>query len=63
MGTGGRDGKVETRQSKHWVYTVGEIRRMLERTGLAVLSLYGSLDCQPFNLGSHQLFVVAQKQK
>ena len=58
-----RDGKVETRQSKHWVYTVGEIRRMLERTGLAVLSLYGSLDCQPFNLGSHQLFVVAQKQK
>ena len=58
-----RDGKVETRQSKHWVYTVGEIRRMLERAGFAVLEMYGSLDCQPFTLGSHQLFVVAQKQK
>src|SRR5260370_21383241 len=58
-----RDGKVETRQSKHWVYTVGEIRRMLERAGFAVLEMYGSLDCQPFKLGSHQLFVVAQKQK
>ncbi len=58
-----RDGKVETRQSKHWVYTAGEIRRMLERVGLAVLELYGSLDCQPFKLGSHSLYVVAQKRK
>ncbi len=58
-----RDGKVETRQSKHWVYTVGEIGRMLERAGLAVLEMYGSLDCQPFKLGSHWLYVVAQKQK
>ena len=58
-----RDGKVETRQSKHWVYTVGEIRRMLERAGLTVQGLYSSLDCQPFTLGSHWLFVVAQKQK
>jgi len=58
-----RDGKVETRQSKHWVYTVGELRRMLERAGLAVQGLYASLDCQPFTLGSHWLFVVAQKQK
>jgi hypothetical protein len=36
---------------------------MLERAGLAVLEMYGSLDRQPFKLGSHQLFVVAQKQK
>jgi SAM-dependent methyltransferase len=58
-----RDGKVETRQSKHWVYTIGEIQRMLERAGFAVLGLYGSLDCEPYKLGSHWLFVVAQKQK
>ena len=56
-----RDGKVETRQSKHWIYTVGEIKRMLERAGLAVQDLYASLDCQPYKLGSHSLFVVAQK--
>ncbi len=58
-----RDGKVETRQSKHWVYTVGEIRRMLERVRLTVLDMYGSLDCQPFTLGAQQLFVVARKQR
>ena len=28
-----RAGKSETRQAKHWVYTVAEIRRMLERAG------------------------------
>jgi cyclopropane fatty-acyl-phospholipid synthase-like methyltransferase len=58
-----RDGKVETRQSKHWIYTLGEIRRMLERAGFAVREIYGSLDCEPYKLGSQQLFVVAQKQK
>lgn len=57
-----REGKVETRGSKHWVYTVGEIRRMLERASLRVLEMYSSLDCQPFKLGSPQLFMVAQKQ-
>ena len=56
-----RDGKVETRQSKHWVYTVGEIRRMLERAGFVVLELHGSLECQPFTLGSQQLLIVTQR--
>jgi SAM-dependent methyltransferase len=56
-----RDGEVEVRPSVHWVYTAGEIRRLLERSGLDILALYGSLDRQPFTLGSPELFVVAQK--
>jgi hypothetical protein len=56
-----RDGKTETGHAKHWIYTVGEIRRMLERPGFQILDLYGSLKKAPYALGSEELFVVAQK--
>src|SRR5712692_331711 len=56
-----RDGKTESRKAKHWIYTAAEIRRMLERAGFAVLKLYGSLKCEPFVLGSDELYVVAQR--
>jgi SAM-dependent methyltransferase len=55
-----RNGVSESRLAKHWIYTAAEIRRMLERAGFAVLHLYGSLKCEPFVLGSDELFVVAQ---
>jgi ubiquinone/menaquinone biosynthesis C-methylase UbiE len=56
-----RDGKTETGPAKHWIYTVGEIRRMLERAGFQILDLYGSLKKGPYTLGSEELFVVAQR--
>ena len=56
-----RDGKTESRKAKHWIYTAAEIKRMLERAGFAVLNLYGSLKCEPFVLGSDELYVVAQR--
>jgi SAM-dependent methyltransferase len=56
-----RNGVSESRLAKHWIYTAAEIRRMLERAGFAVLNLYGSLKCEPFVLGSDDLFVVAQR--
>jgi SAM-dependent methyltransferase len=55
-----RDGKAETRLAKEWIYTVAEIRRMLTRAGFVVLEIYGSLKCEPYKLGSDELFVVAQ---
>jgi len=60
-GTFVQNGKLETRTWWHWVYTVGEIRRMLEGAGLAVTNLYTSLDQQPFKLGDQRLIIVAQK--
>jgi ubiquinone/menaquinone biosynthesis C-methylase UbiE len=57
-----RNGQTETRLAKHWIYTVAEIRRILEHAGFAVLNLYGSLKCEPFVLGSDELFVVAQRR-
>ncbi len=55
-----RNGVSESRLAKHWIYTAAEIRRMLERAGFAVLNLYGSLKCEPFVLGSDELFVIAE---
>ncbi len=55
-----RNGKRETRLAKEWIYTVAEIRRMLARAGFIVLELYGSLKCEPYELGSQELFVITQ---
>ena len=55
-----RDGQTESRLAREWIYTVAEIRRMLERAGLSVLDLYGSLKCTPYKLGSRELFIVSE---
>lgn len=55
-----RDGRTESRKAKHWIYTAAEIRRMLEHAGFSVLEFYGSLGCEPYTLGSTELFVIAQ---
>jgi SAM-dependent methyltransferase len=56
-----QNGKVESRFAKHWIYTVGEIRRMLERAGFEVLNLYGSLLCEPYALGADELYVIGRR--
>jgi SAM-dependent methyltransferase len=56
-----RDGKTEIRKAKHWIYTAAEIRRMLERAGLEILNLWGSLEREPFVLGSDELYVIAKR--
>jgi len=56
-----RDGKSETRESMEWIYTVAEIRRMLEHAGFAVLEIYGSLKLKPYKLGTRELFVVTEQ--
>jgi hypothetical protein len=55
-----RNGATDSRKAKHWIYTVAEIRRMLERAGFKVLSCVGSLKGEPYKLGSRELFVVSQ---
>ena len=62
-GTFVQNGKIESRTWWHWVYTSGEIRRMLEGAGLTVANLFNSLDQQPFKLGDQRLIMVAEKAK
>jgi SAM-dependent methyltransferase len=56
-----RNGASETRKAKHWIYTVAEIGRMLERAGFEVLEIFGSLKFEPYKLGSSDLIMIAQK--
>ena len=56
-----RNGEVESHKAKHWIYTVAEIRRMLEQAEFKVLNVYGSLKLEPYVLGSDELFVIAQR--
>ncbi len=55
-----RNGETDTRKAKHWIYTVAEIRRMLERAGFEIVNCYGSLKGEPFKLGSRELFIVSE---
>lgn len=58
-----QDGRFETRSSWHLIYTVAEIRRLLEQVGLSTTALYSSLDKEPFELGSPHLLLVAKKTR
>ena len=41
------------------VYTVAELRRLLEAAGWTVLHAFGGLDREPFALGDRRLLLVA----
>jgi SAM-dependent methyltransferase len=56
-----RDGQTESYQAKHWIYTAAEIQRMAERAGFTILNVYGSLKCEPFLLGSDELYIIEQR--
>jgi hypothetical protein len=56
-----RDGRAQTQTGLHWVYTVREIRQLLREAGLEGQDLYGSLDADPYELGSSSILLVAEK--
>ncbi|MFN2399929.1 MAG: methyltransferase domain-containing protein [Gemmatimonadaceae bacterium] len=56
-----RDGKSQVQTGLHWVYTLREIRQLLEEAGLETEEVLRSLDGVPFEIGSPMLFLVAQK--
>ena len=55
-----RDGKTETRPSSQYVFTVGEIRRMLAQAGFQMVAVYGGLDRSPFQLGGRGAMIVGE---
>ena len=55
-----RNGEIDSRKAKHWIYTAAEIRRMLEHAGFDIVNCFGSLKREPFKLGSRELFVVSE---
>ena len=54
-------GKIEVRIGFQWVYTVREIRQMLQEYELRTLSLHKTYDGVPFQVGSPILILVSEK--
>jgi cyclopropane fatty-acyl-phospholipid synthase-like methyltransferase len=55
-------GQTDTRTNWQFVFTVGEMRRMLASAGLQSVAMYGTVTGEPYELGSHQLFLVAERE-
>lgn len=58
-----RDGKIETRPAASYVFTTGELRRMLEAAGFGEVALYGGLAGEPYLLGTPRLVLIAMRRQ
>jgi SAM-dependent methyltransferase len=56
-----RGDRSETKEAVHRIYTAREILRMLEGAGFSTLETFGSIQEEPFRLGSPELLVVARR--
>jgi SAM-dependent methyltransferase len=56
-----RGGIVETRDLWHRVYTVAEIRELLNSAGLKTVALQASVNGEEFEFGCEQLWITAEK--
>lgn len=56
-----RGDRVEEKRALTRIYTASEILRMLSEAGFSDFETRGSVEGEPFRLGSPRLFVVAQK--
>jgi SAM-dependent methyltransferase len=57
-----QNGKLETREIYHRVYTVMEIRKLLERHAFTLIALHADIDAKPYELSEPQLWITAEKQ-
>jgi SAM-dependent methyltransferase len=53
--------RVEKHLFKHYVFTLAEIKRLLQSHGLQTLDAYSSTDMAPYGLGDAQIYLVAEK--
>jgi SAM-dependent methyltransferase len=56
-----KDGRIANRDYTQWVYSCGEIIRMLSGVGLETHALYGSIDKTPYQLGCRDLILIARR--
>jgi len=54
-----RNGSIETRSAASYVFTIGDLRRMLETAGFEVTALHGGVGGEPYEMGSPRLVIVA----
>jgi SAM-dependent methyltransferase len=57
-----RGERTEKKRAVHRIYTTREILRMLKEAGLSDFEIYGSIQGEPFRLGSPSLLVAASRE-
>jgi SAM-dependent methyltransferase len=56
-----KENRKYTSISYHFVYSTGEISDFLKTNGLEPIDYYGGTDLEPYEVGSNNLFIVAEK--
>ena len=57
-----KEGKTEEHSFKHYVFTLGEVKRLLKLYGLTTIATYSSTSKEEYNLGDRQVYIVAKKE-
>ncbi len=57
-----KEGKVEEHSFKHYVFTLGEVKRLLKSFGLNTIATYSSALKAEYKLGDQQIYIVAKKE-
>jgi cyclopropane fatty-acyl-phospholipid synthase-like methyltransferase len=57
-----KEGKSEEHYFKHYVFTLGEVKRLLKLYGLSTIATYSSTSKTDYNLGDQQIYIVAEKE-
>src|SRR5664279_586951 len=56
-----KNGLEEKHDYKHFVYTVGELKRLLNSLGLKIVAIYGNIEKKLYEYGDQQAFIVSEK--
>ncbi|MBA4299777.1 Cyclopropane fatty-acyl-phospholipid synthase [Algoriphagus alkaliphilus] len=57
-----KEGRSEEHSFKHYVFTLGEVIRLLQLHGLRTIATYSSTTKTNFKLGDRQVYIVAEKE-
>ncbi len=57
-----KGGKTEVHSFKHYVFTLGKVKRLLKLIGLKTIATYNSPAKEEYNLGDQQIYIVAEKE-
>jgi SAM-dependent methyltransferase len=57
-----KEGNTEEHSFKHYVFTLGEVKRLLKLYGLSTIATYSSPSKAEYNLGDQQVYIVAKKE-
>jgi cyclopropane fatty-acyl-phospholipid synthase-like methyltransferase len=56
-----KEGTTETHAYKHYVFTLGEIKRLLKQHSITLIATYSDVTKTTYNIGDQQVYIVGRK--